>query len=141
MILEKIPDALMPWLIAYGEKREERIGIELPLDDLPPFTQTVLNVLLTIPMGQIKTYRDVAVLAGSPKAYRAAGAACGRNPFPLLIPCHRVIGSKGLTGFAYGLEVKKKLLEFESGTPLASFLENGRQNHERDRDTQKDRRA
>ncbi len=80
-----------------------------------PFQLEVLQALTQIPYGQTRTYRDIAVSIGRAKAVRAVGAANGRNPLPIVIPCHRVIGSNGnLTGFGGGLATKKFLLELES---------------------------
>ena len=70
--------------------------------------------MLTIPAGETMTYGQVAVSIGNPKAVRAVGAACGANPIPLLIPCHRIIGSNGnIGGYSGrgGANYKKKLLE------------------------------
>ena len=78
------------------------------------FQKTVWAELEKIPYGQTDTYGGIASAIGKPKAARAAGAAIGRNPIPIIIPCHRVIGSTGeLTGFAYGLKLKRHLLELE----------------------------
>ncbi len=67
-----------------------------------------------IPYGATKTYAEIARSIGRPKAVRAVGAANGRNPLPIVVPCHRVIGSDGsLTGFAAGTEVKLALLKIE----------------------------
>lgn len=78
------------------------------------FMKTVWSLLVGIPYGQTVTYREIAVRAGSPRASRAVGLACRRNPIPLFIPCHRVIGSDGsLVGFGGGLELKHVLLELE----------------------------
>ena len=78
------------------------------------FQQTVWQALCKIPYGETRTYRDVAVAAGSPKGYRAVGLANNKNPIPILIPCHRVIGADGsLTGYAGGLSAKQILLELE----------------------------
>jgi O-6-methylguanine DNA methyltransferase len=79
-----------------------------------PFLQKVWEHMSRIPWGKARTYRELAVTAGSPKASRAVGQACARNPRPLIIPCHRVLAEDGLGGFAYGLEWKAKLLELES---------------------------
>ncbi len=66
--------------------------------------------------GQTKSYSDIARIIGRPAAIRAVGAANGANPIPIIIPCHRVIGSNGsLTGFGGGLDMKRRLLDFESG--------------------------
>ena len=82
-----------------------------------PFQLDVLDALQQIPYGVTKSYQDVATLIGRPKAVRAVGAANGRNPIPIIIPCHRVIGANGsLTGFGGGLEAKRFLLDLESGS-------------------------
>lgn len=119
MICRNIPDWLNPWMEAYAAGKP--VGLErMPsLAGLSPFTQSVLMELLNIPWGKFCTYKDLAASVNRPKAFRAVGSACGRNPFPLLIPCHRVVGSQGLGGFSAGLEVKKRLLEHELGTPFA----------------------
>jgi methylated-DNA-[protein]-cysteine S-methyltransferase len=78
------------------------------------FQQLVWSALTDIPYGETRSYRDIARSIGNPAAVRAVGAANGRNPLPIVVPCHRVIGSNGsLTGFAGGLEAKKILLELE----------------------------
>jgi methylated-DNA-[protein]-cysteine S-methyltransferase len=78
------------------------------------FQLQVLEALQSIPAGETRTYLDIAQQIGNPKAVRAVGAANGRNPLPIVIPCHRVIGSDGsLTGFGGGVETKLFLLELE----------------------------
>lgn len=80
------------------------------------FQLAVLDALLKIPFGETRSYGDIADVIGRPKAVRAVGAANGRNPIALIIPCHRVIGSNGsLTGFGGGLDAKRYLLEHEVG--------------------------
>lgn len=88
--------------------------LDLPLDHrgLTPFQQKVLKVMAKIPYGQVATYKDLAIKLNS-KAYQAIGSACGRNPFMLIYPCHRVVGSHDLGGFAHGLIMKKELLKLE----------------------------
>jgi len=79
-----------------------------------PFQLSVLRALQKIPYGQTISYGELARRIGKPKASRAVGAANARNPLPIVIPCHRVIGSDGsLTGFGGGLDVKKALLALE----------------------------
>ncbi|TLU83935.1 MAG: methylated-DNA--[protein]-cysteine S-methyltransferase [Chlorobium sp.] len=79
-----------------------------------PFMQAVWQFLATIPCGTTASYRDVAVSIGNPRAVRAVGMANHRNPLPIFIPCHRVIGSNGkLTGYRGGLVLKKMLLDLE----------------------------
>ena len=79
------------------------------------FQLEVLKALTAIPYGQTVSYKEIARAIGRPKAVRAVGAANGRNPLPIVIPCHRVIGSDGsLTGFGGGIEAKLYLLGLES---------------------------
>jgi len=94
-----------------GERRE--FELELAPEGTK-FQVEVLEALRGIPYGETRTYRDIAVAVGRPKADRAVGNANGRNPLPIVIPCHRVIGSDGsLTGFGGGIEAKRYLLELE----------------------------
>jgi methylated-DNA-[protein]-cysteine S-methyltransferase len=79
------------------------------------FQVRVWRALRTIPYGETTSYLELAKQIGTPKAVRAVGAANGSNPIPIIVPCHRVIGSNGnLTGFGGGLPIKKKLLALES---------------------------
>lgn len=78
------------------------------------FTRHVLKGLLDIPRGQVITYKTLADKIGQPKAVRAVASALGRNPLPVLIPCHRVVAAQGgIGGYAFGLEAKKYLLALE----------------------------
>jgi methylated-DNA-[protein]-cysteine S-methyltransferase len=96
--------------------RGELISFTLPLAPAgTPFMRRVWAHLRTLPYGSTASYRDVAEAVGSPRAVRAVGMASHRNPIPLFIPCHRVIGSHGsLTGYRGGLALKKSLLDLES---------------------------
>ena len=96
----------------------KRRRFELPLAARgTPFQQSVWAALADIPYGELRSYRDIANSIGNPAAVRAVGSANGRNPLPIVVPCHRVIGSNGaLTGFAGGLPVKKYLLQLEVAT-------------------------
>lgn len=87
----------------------------LPLDPVGTvFMRTVWNCLRTIPYGKTASYKEIAIAAGKPKACRAVGLANNRNPIPIFIPCHRIIGVDGrLVGYRGGLEVKRFLLELE----------------------------
>jgi methylated-DNA-[protein]-cysteine S-methyltransferase len=97
---------------------------DVPLDPLgTPFQRAVWQALLTIPFGATSTYGAIAAQAGSPAAVRAAGAAIGRNPIGIVIPCHRVIGRDGsLTGYAGGLARKQHLLRIEGVMPPADAV-------------------
>jgi len=95
---------------------QQRREFDVPLEPQgTDFQRRVWKELERIPYGQTCSYADVARSIGSPDAVRAVGAANGRNPIPIVVPCHRVIGSNGnLTGFGGGLPLKKLLLELES---------------------------
>jgi methylated-DNA-[protein]-cysteine S-methyltransferase len=93
----------------------ERTAFDLPLDlHGTVFQQLAWLSLASIPYGQTATYGEQAERIGRPKAVRAIGAANGRNPVSIILPCHRVVGADGsLTGFAGGLDTKRRLLEIE----------------------------
>jgi methylated-DNA-[protein]-cysteine S-methyltransferase len=100
--------------------RGRRISFDLPLDlqQGTAFQQSVWRALLGIPGGQTQSYGAIALHIGRPKAVRAVGAAIGRNPLGIVVPCHRVIGAGGsLTGYAGGLDRKQALLLLESSPP------------------------
>lgn len=79
-----------------------------------PFQRRVWQLLVNIPFGETRTYGQLAAILGNPHASRAVGRANATNPIPIVVPCHRVIGSTGsLTGFAGGLDTKRRLLDFE----------------------------
>ncbi len=81
---------------------------------MTPFAKKVYKILLTIPIGQVRTYKWVAQKAGKPKAYRAVGQILKRNPYPLIVPCHRVVKSDtSLGGYALGAKLKKFLIDSE----------------------------
>lgn len=89
-----------------------------------PFQREVWSALTNIPYGETVSYGELARRLGRPNASRAVGAANGRNPIPIVIPCHRVIGADGsLTGFGGGLSIKRRLLELEGGGLQARLWE------------------
>lgn len=94
----------------------QRNGFDLPLNPQgTAFQQQVWEQLRLIPYGQTRSYKDLALALGKPNGSRAVGLANGKNPLPILIPCHRVIAANGhLTGFAFGLETKAALLKLEN---------------------------
>ncbi len=102
----------------------ERHEFDLPLRlDGTEFQLLVLEELRRIPYGETTSYGAVAKSIGRPKAVRAVGAANGRNPIPIIVPCHRVIGSGGdLTGFGGGLDTKKALLRLEAENVPTNLL-------------------
>lgn len=78
------------------------------------FFRRVAAAMRTVPYGETRTYAQIAEAIGSPKAYRAVGAACGKNPLLIVIPCHRIVASGGIGGFSCGIELKRKLLALEN---------------------------
>lgn len=102
------------WMEVYVSKKEPETILPISFKSLPPFTQLVLHALQRQKFGERISYKTLASKACRPQAVRAAGTACGRNPCPLVVPCHRVISSDGsLGGFSAGLDIKSILLEFE----------------------------
>jgi O-6-methylguanine DNA methyltransferase len=91
------------------ERMFPRIGIPNGTD----FQESVWRELKKIPRGQTRTYGEIAAAIGNPKAVRAVGSACGANPLPVFIPCHRVVAKNGLGGFGSGLPWKVLLLKME----------------------------
>ena len=94
---------------------KQRVSFDLPLVlDGTEFQVRVWEALCTIPYGSCWSYGDIARAVGSPKAVRAVGMANGRNPIPIIVPCHRVIGTDGkMVGFTGGMPIKLELLRLE----------------------------
>ncbi len=113
-------DATAAQLDGYFDGR--RKAFDLPLAPRGTgFQQAVWHALASIPYGQTRSYAQLAAHIGHPTATRAVGAANGRNPLPIVLPCHRVIGADGaLTGFGGGLPTKRFLLELEGALPASS---------------------
>lgn len=102
------------WMEMYFQGVDPDVVIDIPLLGTD-FQNSVWQGLMRIPFGQTTTYGELARAIGKPRAARAVGLALNRNPIPLLIPCHRVIGKGGtLTGYALGMDVKKALLTHEN---------------------------
>ncbi len=107
-------------LAAYFAGRLRRFDLALAPEGTP-FQREVWSALTEIPYGETVSYSELARRIGRPAATRAVGAANGRNPLPIVVPCHRVIGANGsLTGFGGGLSIKRRLLDLEAGS--ASLL-------------------
>jgi methylated-DNA-[protein]-cysteine S-methyltransferase len=133
---ERHPKPLYPgWIRAPAALRFARMQLdeyfagkrqhfELPLHPLgTAFQQTVWLALRDIPYGVTISYGELARRIGKPQAMRAVGAANGRNPLPIVVPCHRVIGADGsLTGFGGGLPIKRLLLDLEQASPAADLF-------------------
>ena len=101
---ESIVECLPSSLMAKGRKK------------ITPFQRDVWRAICRIPYGETRTSKQLAAMAGHPPAVRAVASACGANPLPYYIPCHRVVATNGLGGYAFGLEAKKQLLRNEKMT-------------------------
>lgn len=103
-------------ILEYLQAKRQIFDLEIDLSGIPPFQQQVLKMTLSIPFGQTVTYAQIAAAIGHPRAARAVGRAEATNPIPLVIPCHRVIGSDGkLHGYGGpgGIIMKAQLLALE----------------------------
>lgn len=108
-------------LQAYFAGEIQRFDLPLDLSAGTPFQQAVWQALLNIPLGASQSYGDLARRLANPKAVRAVGAAVGRNPVSIIVPCHRILGAGGqLTGYAGGLWRKQALLRLEGHPATAS---------------------
>ena len=97
----------------YFERRRREFDVPLDLR-VAPFHEAVLHELARVPYGRTETYGSLAAKVGRPNAARAVGTVMNRNPIPIVLPCHRIVGANGsLTGYAGGLHVKRALLELE----------------------------
>ena len=108
-----ITDKAFIQLSEYLDGKREEFDLDLEFEGTP-FQKDVWNALMRIPYGKTVSYSDVAIASGHPGAVRAVGNAVGRNPIPVIIPCHRVIRSDGsIGGYALGTELKTRLLKLE----------------------------
>ncbi len=119
-VKHKKHDEIPECLVAALEQLKEYFDKKRKIFDLPlnisgtEFQKKVWKALQDIPYGETRTYQDIALAVGNPKACRAVGGANNKNNIPVIIPCHRVIGKNGsLVGFGSGLAIKKELLQLE----------------------------
>ncbi|MCB1115186.1 MAG: MGMT family protein [Chlamydiia bacterium] len=111
------PLGILEWMEGY--RLGKCLPLPLNLSSLSPFAKQGLLAIQAIPFGEVRSYREIAERAGCAKGARAIGNVCNKNPFPLVIPCHRVISSNGsLGGFAYPFQMKESLIEFETQKSL-----------------------
>lgn len=98
----------------YFAQKRKTFDIPLGLDSYSDFNFKVWQELIKIPYGEFSTYKNIAKQIQNEKAYRAVGTAIGKNPIPIIVPCHRVIKANGdIGGFSLGIDIKKKLLKIE----------------------------
>ncbi|MBF8264005.1 MAG: methylated-DNA--[protein]-cysteine S-methyltransferase [Parachlamydiales bacterium] len=115
-----LKDLYLHYLQEYCQGR----SLTFPFPRNTSFDERVWEMISTIAFGETRTYSDLARQLGMPHAARAVGGACGRNPMPIFIPCHRVIAKNSkIGGFAFNLEIKKRLIEFEG--QKKTFLPHG----------------
>lgn len=106
-------DDVKKQLTEYFNKKRKQFDLHIDLYGTS-FQKLVWESLLTIPYGEVRSYKDIAKLINMPKSVRAVGGANHNNPIPIIVPCHRVIGSNGnLVGYGGGVEIKQFLLELE----------------------------
>jgi len=106
-------------LFDYLEGRRSFFSVPVDFSRLGPFQREVLALTHRIPFGETRSYSWIARIIGRPEARRAVGTALGRNPVPIIVPCHRVLRSDGaLGGYAFGLSMKTRLLGLEQATPM-----------------------
>jgi O-6-methylguanine DNA methyltransferase len=110
---------LEQWLNSYLTGTPNPFPFSLPSGST--FQQDVWRALVSIPFGKTLSYSQLATQIGRPGAARAVGNACNKNPYPLLIPCHRVTAKEGIGGFAMDLSIKESLLRFEAGTEVPAL--------------------
>jgi O-6-methylguanine DNA methyltransferase len=113
-----IHSELAQCIIDYVEGKTAKPSIELEMSDLTNFQKEIYNLAQEIPRGKTITYGELARFAKRPKAFRAVGQAMATNPFVIIVPCHRVISSKGVGGYRWGMAMKKKLITLEGGESL-----------------------
>lgn len=97
----------------FHRKRTHFADYQISMKPFTPFQRKVLSEMRQIPYGLTISYKRLAELVGRPNAYRAVANVCGANLLPIIIPCHRVVGSHSLGGYSAGLDVKKQLLRLE----------------------------
>ncbi len=109
--------ALTQQMREYLDGKRTAFDVALELSWLTPFRRDVMLETQRVPRGQVATYRDIAVRVGRPNAYRAVGNTMRTNPLPIVVPCHRIVGSDGsLTGFGGGLPMKRQILSIEGAS-------------------------
>ena len=117
-VFTELSDEAFRQITEYLSGKRQKFDLPLKITGTD-FQKKVYSALLDIPYGETASYGEIAAKTGNPKAARAVGGACNKNPLLLAVPCHRVVGASGsLTGFAAGIETKKKLIELEKANKI-----------------------
>lgn len=110
----ELTDVICQQVLEYVAGERTEFDVEIDYSRCTPFQCAVYSELLKIPYGATRSYKEIAIAIGNPRASRAVGVAANHNPIHIIVPCHRVIGSRGaLTGYAAGIETKENLLTIE----------------------------
>ncbi len=109
----QLKQTLIQWLENYLDKKSTQKPLPYDFRNLTPFERSVLYAIEKIPFGEVRTYKEIAEEVERPLAARAVGMACGKNPFPLFIPCHRVVASSGEGGYTPDIAIKRFFLRHE----------------------------
>jgi methylated-DNA-[protein]-cysteine S-methyltransferase len=118
-VIQDAPPQVAQELREYAKGRCRKFDLSIDWSSIKPFQRAVLQAAFRIPFGETRTYAWIAQKIGKPRAVRAVGHALGTNPIPILLPCHRVIGSDGgLHGYRGGLKMKARLLKLEGAQLL-----------------------
>jgi len=118
-----LTDSAKTQLEEYFNCQRQSFYIPMATHKYSHFYQEVWQELIKVPYGKLSTYSDIAIHLNNPKAVRAVGMANGKNPFAIVIPCHRIIGkNNSLTGYASGLEIKKWLLQHEGSMAIQTSM-------------------
>jgi len=105
-----------------GKRKSIRVPLDFEFHSFPSFTKQVYQTLGQVPYGEVISYQELGRWSGSPRAFRAVGNIMGKNPFPILVPCHRVIHRDGtIGGFSSSLHFKAGLIRLESGKKNLEF--------------------
>ena len=113
-VKNRIVEEAVRQLDQYFSGEREIFNLQMQMDNYTQFQRDVWQDLIRIPCGETRSYKEIARRIGRPGAYRAVGNACGKNPFLIVVPCHRALKADGsLGGFSAGLDLKIKLLELE----------------------------
>ncbi len=111
---------ILAWIVEYLAGRTTQFPLPLCWAQTTPFQRSVWQAMAAIPFGETRSYQQIAQSIGRPSAARAVGQACGANPFPLVIPCHRVVAHNSIGGFSSPMVWKTRLLAYEASLHRAA---------------------